>query len=137
MNAWRGPLTARRLIWEVLGPTIEGRRSKLGPVPEPPGRRWFEAVRYRARTGIPWRDLPASFGAWDAVYNRLRRWIHPGRRKKLFDLMARRSECEDARRLRGDSTVVRARQVSAGARRKMGRARNRPSAGRAAASRRG
>jgi putative transposase len=29
---------------------------------------------YVARTGIPWRDLPAEFGQWDAVYNRFRRW---------------------------------------------------------------
>src|SRR3954451_14994636 len=97
---------------------------------------FFEAVHYWARTVVPWRDLPGEFGAWDAVYNRLRLWIHSGRLKRLFDLIAERAECEDARRLMVDSMVVRAHQHAAGARRKKGAARRRPSAGRAAGSRR-
>ena len=32
-----------------------------------PERLFFEAVLYLGRTGIPWRDLPGEFGAWDAV----------------------------------------------------------------------
>jgi putative transposase len=115
-------------IWEVLGPMVERCGSPLGPEPDLPDRMFFEAVLYRARTGIPWRDLPGEFGAWDAVYNRLRRWIHSGRLKRLFDLMAERPECEGPRRLMIDSTVVRAHQHAAGAARGKGAARRRRSA---------
>jgi transposase len=119
-------------IWDVLGPMVELCGSPLGPEPELPDRMFFEAVLYRARTGIPWRDLPGEFGAWDAVYNRLRRWIHSGRLKRLFDLMAEQSECEGPRRLMIDSTIVRAHQHAAGAARKRGAPRRRRSAAPAA-----
>jgi putative transposase len=119
-------------IWDVLGPMVERCGSPLGPEPELPDRMFFEAVLYRARTGIPWRDLPGEFGAWDAVYNRLRRWIHSGRLKRLFDLMAEQSGCEGPRRLMIDSTIVRAHQHAAGAAKEKGAARRRRSAARAA-----
>jgi putative transposase len=119
-------------IWAEFGPMVEACTSPLGPEPELSERMFFEAILYWARTGIPWRDLPAEFGAWDAVYNRLRRWIGSGRLKKLFGLMAARPECEGLRRMMIDSTIVRAHQHSAGARRKKGAPRRRRSAARAA-----
>lgn len=51
----------------VLGPMVGRCRSNQGPEPDLPDRMFFEAVLYRARTGTPWCDLPAEFGAWDAV----------------------------------------------------------------------
>ena len=114
-------------IWMVLGPMVQRCRSPLGPAPELSDRMFFEAVFYWARTGIPWRDLPEEFGAWDAVYNRLRRWIHSGRLKSLFELMSERPECEGPRRLMIDSTIVRAHQHAAGAARKKGAARRKRS----------
>lgn len=119
-------------IWDVLGPLVERCRSPLGPEPDLPDRMFFEAVLYRARVGCQWRDLPGEFGDWSAVYNRLRRWIHSGRLKRLFESMAERPECEGPRRLMIDSTIVRAHQHAAGARRKKGAARRRRSAARAA-----
>ena len=119
--------------WAVLGPMVERCKSPFGPEPDLPDRMFFEAVLYRARTGIPWRDLPGEFGARDAVYNRLRRWIHSGRLKRLFELMAERPECEGPRRLMIDSTIVRAHQHAAGASKKKGAARRRRSAAPAAA----
>jgi len=116
----------------VLGPMVEECRSPLGPEPEIPDRLFFEAVLYWARTGIPWRDLPAEFGAWDAVDNRLRRWIHSGRLRKLFERMAARPECEGTRQVLIDSTIVRAHQHCAGARRKQGASPRKRSAAHAA-----
>lgn len=123
-------------IWAVWGPMVAKFRSPLGPEPVLPDRMFFEAVLYWARTGIPWRDLPSEFGAWDAVYNRLRRWIHSGRLKELFGAMAAQPACEGLRRVMIDSTIVRAHQHAAGARKAKGAPRSRPSGARAAGSRR-
>jgi len=122
-------------IWAVFGPMAEECRSPLGPEPQSPDRMSFEAVPYRARTGIPWRDLPGEFGARDAVYNRPRRWIRSGRLKRRFERMEARPECDGPRRLMIDSTVVRAHQHAAGGPGKAGAPRRRRSGGRGAGSR--
>ncbi len=110
-------------------------KSPNGPEPDLPDRMSFEAVLPIARTGEPWRDLPEEFGAWDAVYARLRRWIFSRRLEKLFAEMVARPACEGTVRVMIDSTIVRAHQHSAGAaKRKVGR-RPRRSAGPGAARR--
>ena len=115
--------------WAVMGPMVDRCKSRLGPAPDLPDRMFLEAVLYIARTGIPWRDLPAEFGAWDAVYNRLRRWIYSGRLERLPKEMVAQPACEGAVRVMLDSTIVRAHQHSAGASRKKGARRPRRSAG--------
>ena len=35
----------------------------------------FNAVRYLAHTGVPWRYLPSDFPPWPVVYQQLRRWL--------------------------------------------------------------
>lgn len=42
-----------------------------------------EGMFYILRTGVPWRDLPASFGPWSSVYTRFRRWCRLGLWEKL------------------------------------------------------
>jgi transposase len=38
-----------------------------------------EAIAYRYRTGIPWRDLPRErFGAWQTIWKRHRRYAQDG-----------------------------------------------------------
>jgi transposase len=123
-------------VWAVMGPMVERCKSRLGPQPDLPDRMFFEAVLYWARTGVPWRDLPADFGAWDAVYNRLRRWIHSGRLEKLFREMAAQPACEGTARVMIDSTIVRAHQHASGAAKKKSARRATRSASRAAATRR-
>jgi transposase len=105
-------------LWAVLGPLAErAKRHKGGQKPDSPDRLFFEAVLYWARTGVPWRDLPGEFGRWDAVYNRLRRWVYSGSLKALFELLTAAPELGDVRRVLLDSTIVRAHQHAAGARR--------------------
>ena len=41
-------------------------------------RRVVEGIIYRYRTGIPWRDLPESFGSWKTVWKRHRRFSGDG-----------------------------------------------------------
>ena len=118
--------------WAVLGPMVERCKSRFGPEPDLPDRMFFEAVLYWAPVGCPWRDLPAEFGDWSAVYNRLRRRIASGRLKKLFEAMAAQPACEGVRRVMIDSTIVRAHQHAAGAPKERGAAPPGRSAARAA-----
>ena len=105
--------------WATLGPAVEqAKRHKCGAKPELPDRSFFEALLYWARTGIPWRDLPSEFGAWDAIYHRFRRWVASGSLAALFARLTADPVFGGIRRVFIDSTIIRAHQHAAGARRK-------------------
>lgn len=104
--------------WAIFEPLVyQAKKHKGGPPPLVSDRLFFEAVFYWARTGIPWRDLPAEFGAWDAIYNRLSRWVHSGNLRRLFEALTV-PEMDEVRRVLVDSTILRAHAHAAGARRK-------------------
>jgi putative transposase len=106
-------------LWAAMRPLAErAKRYTSGQPPVLPERMFFEALLYWARTGVPWRDLPAEFGAWDAVYNRFRRWVRSGSLRTLFELLTADPELGEVRRVLIDSTIVRAHQHAAGARRR-------------------
>ena len=106
-------------LWAILGPHVAAaKRYTCGSAPVLPDRAFFEAVLYWARTGVPWRDLPGEFGRWDAVYNRLRRWVYSGSLQALFERLTAEPALGEVRRVLIDSTIVRAHQHAAGARRK-------------------
>ena len=106
-------------IWERLDSIIQEVKSPAGAPAEISDREFVEAVLYRARTGIPWRDLPAYFGAWDAVYQRFRRWEKGGVWKAIFERLPEEG-LEAVKVLFIDSTIVRAHQHAAGATAKKG-----------------
>jgi putative transposase len=109
-------------LWAALEPLVQqAKRHKGGQRPQLSERSFFEALLYLARTGIPWRDLPSEFGRWDAVYNRFRRWVASGALRRLFEALTADPAFADIRRVLIDSTVVRAHQHAAGARRKQKR----------------
>lgn len=54
----------------LLSPTALQRRHDLRAV--------FNAVRYLAHTGVPWRYLPSDYPPWPVVYQQLRRWMAAG-----------------------------------------------------------
>ena len=126
-------------LWAAMEPLVnQAKKHKGGQPPVLPDRMFFEATLYLARTGIPLRDLPGEFGAWDAVSNRFRRWVASGGLRRLFEAMTAEPELGEFRRVLIDSTIVRAHQHAAGARRSKkrsgpgGRRRPRPSAAAAA-----
>ena len=41
-------------------------------------REVFNALRWMARAGAPWRMLPGDFPPWEAVYQQTRRWLQAG-----------------------------------------------------------
>jgi transposase len=106
-------------IWNELEPRVRAaKRSNAGAPAELPDRLFLEAVLYRARTGVAWRDLPGEFGAWDAVYQRAKRWRVTGTWDRLFAGLPTDSPAQDVKRLFVDSTTVRAHPHAAGAKKK-------------------
>src|SRR5205809_4936074 len=49
--------------WERIKDLLPGREGHVG-VTAKDNRLFIEAVLYRYRTGMPWRDLPERFGDW-------------------------------------------------------------------------
>ena len=45
---------------------------------------FVEAVLWIARTGSPWRDLPAQFGKWNSIFVRFNRWSKTGVWQRIF-----------------------------------------------------
>lgn len=118
-----GPLPGSRLMrryalrddqWDRIKDLLPGRDGHVG-VTAKDNRLFVEAVLYRYRAGIPWRDLPERFGHWKAVHTRFSRWAERGVWKKLFDRLAADADNEYAMI---DSTIVRAHQHSAGSQKK-------------------
>ena len=70
---------------------------------------------YRYRAGIPWRDLPERFGDYRIVHTRHSRWAKTGVWVRIFEVLAEAADNEYAMI---DSTIVRAHQHSAGAKKK-------------------
>ena len=101
--------------WEkLLGLGLPGQVGKVG-VTAKDNRLFVEAVLYRFRAGIPWRDLPQRFGNWHRVYVRFNRWSRKDVWKKIFERLSKDADNEYAML---DSTAVRAHRSAAGARKK-------------------
>lgn len=79
---------------------------------------------WQLRTGAPWRDLPARYGSWQTCHRRLVRWRQDGAWERLLAHVQTPSDAVGALswEVRIDSTVVRAHQHAAGARRQPSRA---------------
>ncbi len=103
--------------WEQIRDFLPGREGHVGGTAAD-NRLFVEAVIYRYRTGIPWRDLPERYGAWKATHKRFRRWCESGVFERVFKTLASDA---DAEYMMIDSTSVRAHQHSAGAPKKMAR----------------
>ncbi len=84
-------------------------------------RLFVEAVLYRYRAGIPWRDLPERCGDFRVIHTRFSRWSKTGVWEQVFQDLADDADNEYAMI---DSTIVRAHQHSAGALRGGTRARS-------------
>ena len=100
--------------WDLIKDLLPGKRGDVG-VTAKDNRLFVDAVLYRYRAGIPWRDLPERFGDFRVIHLRHSRWSKTGVWKRVFDLLSKVSDNEYAMI---DSTIVRAHQHSAGAKKK-------------------
>ncbi|WP_103537923.1 MULTISPECIES: IS5 family transposase [unclassified Streptomyces] len=110
----RGDLTDEQ--WAVLEPLLP-KGARLGRPPVWPRRQLIDGIRFRVRTGVPWRDVPAGYGPWSRVYDLFRRWQRNGSWHRLFTRLQSLADAEGAITwdLSVDSTVCRAHQRAAGA----------------------
>ena len=97
--------------WEKIKDVLPGREETVG-VTAKDNRLFVEAVLYRYRAGIPWRDVPARFGDWNTIARRHRRWSERGVWHRVCERLAKDADNEYAMI---DSTIVRAHQHAAGA----------------------
>ena len=63
--------------WDRIKDFLPGREGHVGGTAAD-NRLFVEAVLYRNRAGIPWRDLPERFGDWKIVHQRFSRWAKSG-----------------------------------------------------------
>jgi transposase len=105
--------------WDRIDDLLPGRAGSVG-VTAADNRLFVEAVLFRYRAGIPWRDLPERFGDWKNVHRRFSRWAETSVWERVFQHLADDADNEYAMI---DSTIVRAHQHSAGAQKKTGKTR--------------
>lgn len=97
--------------WKRIESLLPGREETVG-VTAKDNRLFVEAVLYRYRAGIPWRDLPERFGDYRVIHTRHMRWSKSGVWQRVFEHLAADADNEYAMI---DSTIVRAHQHAAGA----------------------
>jgi transposase len=121
--------------WAVLEPLLP-KGKKSGRPPKWSKRQLIDGIRWRIRVGSPWRDVPARYGPWQTIYGLFRRWQRDGTWARILTGL---QTLADAAGLitwdvSVDSTIARAHQHAAGARKRGSYRRNRP-AGMVASSR--
>lgn len=100
--------------WERIQDLLPGKVGDPGATGKD-NRLFVEAVLWIARTGSPWRDLDPALGKWHATYTRFSRWGKRGVWQRVIEAV---SSDRDLEALFVDSTVVRAHQHAAGAKKK-------------------
>lgn len=80
----------------------------------------IDAIAWKFQTGSQWIHLPEKYGNWRGVYNRLRMWAIDGTWERVFTALVAQADADDDLNwaVSVDSTIVRAHQHAAGARRK-------------------
>ncbi|MGW8766087.1 IS5 family transposase [Streptomyces sp. NPDC055815] len=113
----RGDLTD--VQWAVLEPLLP-QGIKPGRPPVHTKRQLIKGIRFRTRTGIPWRDLPGRNGPWETVYGLFRRWQRDGTWHRIFEQLQAQADAKGLITwdISVDSTIARAHQHAAGARKR-------------------
>jgi transposase len=113
--------------WAVLEPLLPARRP-TGRPPKWSKRQLIDGIRWRVRVGSPWRDVPVQYGPWQTVYGLFRRWQRDGTWARVLAALQTRADSAGliTWEVNVDSTVMRAHQHAAGARKRGLRRPSRP-----------
>ncbi|MFB6508252.1 IS5 family transposase [Streptomyces sp. NPDC002466] len=110
----RGDLTNGQ--WARLEPLLP-KGIKPGRPPVWTRRQLIDGIRWRTRTGAPWRDVPERYGPWDRAYDLFRRWQRDGTWARIVTQLQAEADAKGLITwdVNVDSTVCRAHQHAAGA----------------------
>lgn len=80
----------------------------------------IDAIAWKFQTGSQWIHLPEKYGSWKGAYTRLRNWAIDGTWERVFTALLAQADAEEDLDwvVAVDSTIVRAHQHAAGARKK-------------------
>jgi transposase len=112
----RGDLTDQ--AWARIAPLLPANGGRGGQWHD--HRTVINGILWRLRTGAPWRDLPNRYGPWQTCYDRFVRWRRDGTWDRLLTHVQTKSDAVGATdwEVSVDSTITRAHQHAAGARRR-------------------
>ncbi len=98
-------------VWAKVADLLPGKATDPGATGKD-NRLFLEAVLWRVRTGVPWRDLPSDFGKWNSVFQRFRRGVKGGVFERVFQCLSDEPDFEYAL---VDGTIVTAHPKASGA----------------------
>ena len=99
--------------WDRIKNLLPGRPGEHGGIGKD-NRLFLNAVRYLAKTGIAWADLPSCYGKPNSLWQRYNRWCLNG----VWQKIAAELRDDDTEWLSIDSTCARAGLAAAGAKKK-------------------
>ena len=96
--------------WERIKDLLPPENTGNGR-PSKPNRQMLNGVLWRARTGVPWRDIPRNlYGPFTTIYTRFKTWCEDKAFVKVFANLAETQSPKQSI----DSTSAKAHQHSAG-----------------------
>jgi transposase len=105
-------------MWEQIEPHLPKRTRENWKGRGAPGgdhRRAVEGIMWRFRTGSPWRDLPADYGAWQTIYWRFNTWPKDGTFNRILAELQADADADLEWTVSIDSSNARAHKHAAGA----------------------
>lgn len=99
--------------WNRIAHLLPGQAGGHGGVGKD-NRLFIDAVRYLAKTGIAWADLPTCYGKSNSIWQRYNRWCRNG----VWAKVAAELRDDDTEWLSVDSSCARASVAAAGAKKK-------------------
>jgi hypothetical protein len=72
--------------WQQIAPLLPPQKPARGR-PAVDHRRLLEGLLAIMRTGVPWREMPASYGSWYTAYSRYQRWSQEGRWDRICAIL--------------------------------------------------
>ncbi|MFJ5901495.1 transposase [Streptomyces sp. NPDC093064] len=90
-TAWRAWTDAQ---WARLEPLLP-MGKKPGRPPTWTRQQLIDGVRFRTRTGVPWRDVPERYGPWARVYDLFRCWQRDGTWRRIFAQLQAQADAKE------------------------------------------
>jgi Putative transposase of IS4/5 family (DUF4096) len=64
-------------LWQQIAPLLPPQQPPRGR-PAVEHRRLLEGLLWIMHRGVPWREMPATYGSWHTAYSRYQRWCADG-----------------------------------------------------------